>query len=93
MTVSEYFESCDVEARKLYRVVIKQENVILTGVQCDKRYTLCMDDIDDALTDFDCQFNCDENGKLNKSSIYSYMVDHEDITKTRELTLSVKSVE
>lgn len=93
MTIGEYFENCDVEARKLYRVVIKQGNVILTGVQCDKQYTLCIDDIDDALTDFDCQFNCDEEGKLVKPSIYNYIVEHEDVTKTRELTLSVKSIE
>lgn len=90
MTVGEFFESCDVEARKLSKVLIKKGNVNLTGVQCDKRYTLAMDDIDDCLTDFDCQFNCDENGKLNKPSIYTYIVDHEDITVTRELTLFVK---
>lgn len=89
MTVEEYLSHCDVEGRKLRKIVFQtKDKVMLTGVQCDPKYTLDEEDIDDCLTDFDCQFNCDEEtGKLTKPSIYTYPVTYEDTSKVREVTL------
>ena len=92
MTVSEWLDTVDIENRKLRAVVFitaKYPRVNLAGVQCDPKFSLDNETVEDCLTDYDCQFDSDENGRTTGHSIFNFIVDYEDNSVTRELTLGV----
>ena len=94
MTVDEYLQHCDVEGRKLRKIIFQSDgpvHVLLEGVECNPEFTLDVETVEDCLGDYDCQFCCDiETGKLIEPSIFTYPVVYEDTSKVREVILTVK---
>lgn len=91
MTVSDWLNTINLESRKLRKLMVttSKHNVILIGVECAPEYYLDMNAIEEGLTDYDCQFDSDDDGNTTGHSIFDFGIDYEDNATSREVTLRV----